>query len=51
MRLPVFFPHQLQGQMTMLLQLLMNGIPIPELSLSQIGRFSATSNSKKVGRG
>ncbi len=27
-RLPVFFPHQLQGQMTMLLQLLMNGIPI-----------------------
>jgi len=28
MRLPIFFPHQLQGQMTMLLQLLMDGIPI-----------------------
>jgi hypothetical protein len=27
-RLPVFFPDQLQGQMTMLLQLLMNGFPI-----------------------
>jgi len=26
--LPVFFPHQLQGQMTMLPQLLMNDIPI-----------------------
>jgi hypothetical protein len=28
MRLPVFFPHQLQGQMTTLLQLLMNGFPV-----------------------
>jgi hypothetical protein len=28
MDLPVFFPHQLQGQMAMLLQLLMNGFPV-----------------------
>jgi hypothetical protein len=28
MRLPVFFPHQLQRQMAMLLQLLMNGFPV-----------------------
>jgi hypothetical protein len=28
MRLPVFFPHQLQSQMAMLLQLPMDGFPI-----------------------
>jgi len=34
MRLPVFFPYQLQGQMTMLLELLMNGIPALQVARS-----------------
>jgi hypothetical protein len=38
MRLPVFFPHQLQGQMAMLLRLLMNAFPIGLRSRSHRSR-------------
>jgi hypothetical protein len=45
-RLSVFFPHQLQCQMTMLLQLLIDGIPI---RLWPLSHRPARAGSKQFG--